>query len=92
MVAHDTTQVPLGHLSTGYIAALFSGKHSKSPEGITNDIGRNIRAGIDGEKREHAIRLFRCLTFSRWSLRARELTEVLAIQLDPGELPKLNVG
>ena len=41
-----------------------------------------ILLGIDREKREHAIRLFQCLAFSRRPLLAKELAEVLAIQFD----------
>ncbi len=39
-----------------------------------------ILLGIDREKREHAIRLFQCLAFSRRPLRANELAEVFAIE------------
>jgi hypothetical protein len=31
-VAHDTTQVQMGHLSTGYTSALLSSKHSACPK------------------------------------------------------------
>ena len=41
-----------------------------------------ILLGIDREKREHAVRLFQFLAFSRRPLLAKELAEVLAIQFD----------
>ena len=41
-----------------------------------------ILLGIDREKREHAIRLLKCLAFSRRPLLAKELAEILAIQFD----------
>ena len=41
-----------------------------------------ILLGIDREKREHAIRLLKCLAFSRRPLRVKELAEVLSIQFD----------
>ena len=46
---------------------------------------------IDKEKREHAIRIFQCLAFSRRPLRAKELAEVLAIQFDT-TIPTLNTS
>ena len=50
-----------------------------------------ILLGIDREKREHAIRLFQCLAFSRRPLLAKELAEVLAIQFDAA-IPGLNTS
>ena len=50
MVAHNAMQVPMGCLSTGYIAALFSSKHSACPERVTDDPGRNIRADFAGDR------------------------------------------
>ena len=46
---------------------------------------------IDEEKQEYAIRLLRCLAFSRRPLRAKELAEVLAIQLDSA-IPRLDTS
>jgi ankyrin repeat domain-containing protein 50 len=45
---------------------------------------------IDEEKWEYAVRLFRCLAVARRPLRACELAEVLAVDLGPGGMPKLN--
>ena len=50
-----------------------------------------ILLGIDREKREHAIRLLKCLAFSYRPLRAKELAEVLAVQFDTG-IPRLNTS
>src|SRR5713226_3952128 len=50
-----------------------------------------ILLGIDREKREHAIRLFKCLAFSRRPLRANELTEVFAIEFGK-PTPMLNTS
>ena len=50
-----------------------------------------ILLGIDREKREHAVRLFQCLAFSRRPLLAKELAEVLAIQFDAA-IPGLNTS
>ena len=54
-----------------------------------------ILLGIDREKREHAIRLLKCLAFSRRPLRVKELAEVLAVRfgttipmLDPSLRPR----
>ena len=51
-----------------------------------------ILLGIDEEKQEYAIRLFRCLAFSRRPLRIKELAEVFAVELDVGAIPRLNVN
>jgi hypothetical protein len=50
-----------------------------------------ILLGIHREKREHAIRLLRCLAFSRRPLHAKELAEVLAIQFDTA-IPRLDTS
>ena len=50
-----------------------------------------ILLGIDEEKREHAVRLLRCLAFSRRPLLAKELAEVLSIQFDT-TIPRLNTS
>ena len=47
---------------------------------------------IDEEKHEYAIRLFRCLAFSRRPLHVNELAEVFAVELDVGGIPRLNVN
>jgi hypothetical protein len=49
-----------------------------------------ILLGIDREKREHAIRLLRCLAFSRRPLRVNELAEVLATRFDAEQIPRLH--
>ena len=46
---------------------------------------------IDEEKQEYAIRLLRCLAFSRRPLRVKELAEVLAIQFDTA-IPRLDTS
>jgi ankyrin repeat protein len=46
--------------------------------------------GIDKEKRKHAIRLLECLAFSRRRLRINELAEMLATQIDAGQIPRLH--
>ncbi len=51
-----------------------------------------ILLGIDEEKQEYAIRLFRCLAFSRRPLRVKELAEVIAVEFDAGRIPRLNVN
>ena len=51
-----------------------------------------ILLGIDEEKQEYAIRLFRSLAFSRRPLRIKELAEVIAVELDVGAIPRLNVN
>src|SRR5713226_8776311 len=50
-----------------------------------------ILLGIDREKREHAIRLFQCLAFSRRPLCANELAEVFAIEFGT-TTPMLNTS
>ena len=50
---------------------------------------KRILLGIDREKREHTIRLLRCLAFSRRPLLAKELAEVLSIQFDTA-IPRLD--
>ena len=47
---------------------------------------------IDEEKQEYAIRLFQCLAFTRRPLRVKELAEVIAVELDVGNIPRLNVN
>src|SRR5712672_907810 len=51
-----------------------------------------ILLGIDEEKWEHAHRLLQCMTVSRRPLTVKELAEVLAIELDVGGMPNLNVN
>ena len=51
-----------------------------------------ILLGIDEEKQEYAIRLFRCLAFSRRPLRVKELAEVIAVEFNAGSIPRLNVN
>ena len=51
-----------------------------------------ILLGIDEEKQEYAIRLFRCLAFSSRPLCVRELAEVIATEFDAGTIPRLNVN
>ena len=41
-------------------------------------------------KRKHAIRLLRCLAFSRRPLRVNEIAEVLATRFDSGQIPRLH--
>ena len=48
--------------------------------------------GIDEEKQEYAIRLFRCLAFARRPLHVKELAEVIAIEFGAGRIPRLNVN
>ena len=50
-----------------------------------------ILLGIDREKREHAIRLLKCLAFSGRPLRVKELAEVLAVQFDTA-IPRLDTS
>ena len=50
-----------------------------------------ILLGIDREKREHAIRLLKCLAFSRRPLLVKELAEVLAIQFHTA-IPSLDTN
>ena len=50
-----------------------------------------ILLGIDREKREHAIRLLKCLAFSRRPLRVKELAEILAVQFDT-TIPRLDTS
>ena len=50
-----------------------------------------ILLGIDREKREHTIRLLRCLAIARRPLRAQELAEVLATHFD-GPIPTLDIS
>ena len=52
---------------------------------------KRILLGIDREKREHAIRLLKCLAFSHRPLRVEELAEVLAIQFGAA-IPRLNTS
>ena len=51
-----------------------------------------ILLGIDEEKQEYAIRLFRCLAFARRPLHVKELAEVIAVEFDAGRIPRLNVN
>ena len=53
--------------------------------------GRTL-LGIDGEKREYAQRLFRCLTVSIRPLRVEELAEILAVRFDKSPLPTFNTA
>jgi hypothetical protein len=48
--------------------------------------------GIDGEKREYAQRLFRCLTVSIRPLRVEELAEFLAIRFNEVAIPTFNAA
>ena len=50
-----------------------------------------ILLGIDREKRDHAIRLLKCLAFSRRPLRVKELAEILAVQFDT-TIPRLDTS
>jgi len=50
-----------------------------------------ILLGIDREKRDHAIRLLRCIAFSRRPLRAKEHAEILAVQFDT-TIPRLDTS
>jgi hypothetical protein len=50
-----------------------------------------ILLGIDREKRDHAIRLLKCLAFARRPLRVEELAEILAIQFDT-TIPRLDTS
>ena len=50
-----------------------------------------ILLGIDREKRDHAIRLLKCLAFSCRPLRAKELAEILAVQFDT-RIPRLDTS
>lgn len=50
-----------------------------------------ILLGIDEEKWEYALRLLQCLAVARRPLTARELAEVLAVEFNTGDIPKLNV-
>ena len=61
------------------------------PITLDETYGRTLLA-IDGEKREYAQRLFRCLMVSIRPLRVDELAEILAIQFDKAELPKFNAS
>ena len=47
-----------------------------------------ILLGIDREKRDHAIRLLKCIAFSRRPLRVEELAEILAVRFDT-TIPRL---
>src|SRR5882672_5625469 len=51
------------------------------PKTLDETYGRTL-LGIDEEKREYALRLFRCLVVSIRPLRVEELAEILAIQFD----------
>ncbi|KAH8977721.1 hypothetical protein EDB92DRAFT_2108475 [Lactarius akahatsu] len=46
---------------------------------------------INNANREHSYRLLQCLTVASRPLRVEELAELLAIELDAGGIPKLNV-
>jgi ankyrin repeat protein len=46
--------------------------------------------GIDEEKWQFAHRMFQCLAVSLRPLRAEELAEILAVQFDPGALPRFH--
>jgi ankyrin repeat protein len=48
--------------------------------------------GIDEEKWEYALRLFQCLAVARRPLRVKELAEVLAVELNAGGIPRLDVA
>jgi hypothetical protein len=50
-----------------------------------------ILEGIEEEKWEYAVRLFQCLAVARRPLKVNELAEVLAVELEAGGMPKLNV-
>ncbi|KAN0128768.1 hypothetical protein V8E53_013414 [Lactarius tabidus] len=49
-----------------------------------------ILNGINNSNQEHAYRLLQCLAVARSPLRVEELAEVLAVDLNPGGIPKLN--
>jgi hypothetical protein len=51
---------------------------------------KRILNGINNSNQEHAYRLLQCLAVARSPLRVEELAEVLAVDLYPGGIPKLN--
>ena len=61
------------------------------PKTLDETYGRTL-LGIDGEKREYAQRLFRCLTVSIRPLRVEELAEILAVRFDEAALPTFNAA
>jgi hypothetical protein len=61
------------------------------PETLDETYGRTL-LGIDGEKREYAQRLFRCLLISIRPLWIEGLAEILAIQFDEAMPPIFNAA
>src|SRR5712675_2923390 len=51
------------------------------PKTLDETYGRSL-LGIDEEKREYALRLFRCLTVSIRPLRVEEMAEIFAFHFD----------
>ena len=61
------------------------------PATLDETYGRTLLA-IDGQKREYAQRLFRCLTASIRPLRVAELAEILAVRFDETATPTFNAA
>jgi ankyrin repeat protein len=59
------------------------------PKSLDGTYERIVK-GINKAHWEYAYRLLRCLTVAVRPLRVEELAEVLAVDLNPGEIPKLN--
>ena len=55
-----------------------------------DDTYKRILREINNANQVHAYRLLQCLTVARRPLRVEELAEVLAFDLSPGGIPKLN--
>ena len=55
-----------------------------------DDTYKRILREINNANQEHAYRLLQCLTVASRPLRVEELAEVLAFDLSPGGVPKLN--
>ena len=56
-----------------------------------DDTYKRILREINNANHGHAYRLLQCLTVASRPLRVEELAEVLAFDLSPGEIPKLNM-
>ena len=55
-----------------------------------DDTYKRILKGLNNANQVHAYRLLQCLTVASRPLRVEELAEVLAFDLSPGGIPKLN--
>jgi hypothetical protein len=83
----------MGFLPVGDAAAVGASEFARDPREVTEDVGRDLRTGVEDineDNREHARRLLHCLAVAIRPLRVEELAEILAFDFDDiqGGIPK----